>query len=155
MTRLSFLMPLVQDCHNEALKDVCLLIHYSISTLLILQQFLELFYLCCVLLVLVLLLLDSSGIFTLICQRPRWSAMNKRKKYRGKVGRLKQASLLHHVLDIRRKLKRETWGKRTVDFLTMDFPRQRSIPKVLWGTEQKNWFSRAIPIKADLAMSLR
>lgn len=38
-------MPLVQDCHDEALKDVCLLIHYSISTLLILQQFLELFVL--------------------------------------------------------------------------------------------------------------
>lgn len=38
-------VPSVQDCHNEALKDVCLLIHYSISTVLILQQFLELFVL--------------------------------------------------------------------------------------------------------------
>lgn len=45
MTHLSCLVPSVQDCQHEALKDVCLLIHYSISTVLILQQFLELFVL--------------------------------------------------------------------------------------------------------------
>lgn len=53
------------------------------------------------------------------------------------MGCLKQASLLHHVLNIRRKLERGKWGKPTVDFLTMDFPTQGSIPKRLWGTEQK------------------
>lgn len=53
--------------------------------------------------------------------------------------------MLHHVLDIRRKLEKEEWGKHTVDFLTMDFPTRGSIPKRLWGTEQKKLLFQDYP----------
>lgn len=59
---MSFLMPSMQDCHNETLKNVHLLIRHSISTVLILQSFLELFVLSlpCIAL---LLLLESQRKF--------------------------------------------------------------------------------------------
>lgn len=59
---MSFLMPSMQDCHNETLKNVHLLIRHSISTALILQPFLELFVLSlsCIAL---LLLLESQWNF--------------------------------------------------------------------------------------------
>lgn len=53
---MSFLMPSMQDCHNETLKDVHLLIHHSISTEMILQPFLEPFVLSLPCIALLLLL---------------------------------------------------------------------------------------------------
>lgn len=109
-------MPSVQDCHNETLKNVCLLIHYYISTVLILQRLLELFVLslpciACTLLSLLLLLLESQWNFQTDLSKTKVIWYKLKKKGKRKVGCSKHANLLHHVLHTRAKTQEGEMGK--------------------------------------------
>lgn len=81
VTQMSLLMPSMQDGHNGTLKNVHLLIHHSISTVLILQPFLELFVLSlpCIAL---LLLLESQWNFQTDLSKAKviWYEQKKRNR---------------------------------------------------------------------------